>query len=161
MEFILVDSHLRKTCFYFKFLCWTPLSSVLCPGKLPPCSYSRRPAPSATALFGQTPAIRSAIYTAYGSYLLTNTNTNTNNLFLPNPMRYNKMHNVNTILNNKAQLSVLVFFVKFHFGFSLWFAICSLLRIFMKLWWRIFFLHQMYGSWGDKNRLHSKIGNKR
>jgi len=46
-------------------------------------------------------------------------------------MRYNKMHNVNTILNNKAQLRVfLSYFVKFHCGFSLLFAICSLLRIF-------------------------------
>ena len=34
----------------------------------------------------------------------TNTNTNTNNLFPPFPMRYNKVHNVNTVLNNKAQL---------------------------------------------------------
>ncbi len=59
-------------------------------------------------------------------------------------MRYNKMHNVNTILNNKAQLRV--FFCKISLWFQSGFAICSLLRIFMKLWWRIFFLHQMYGS---------------
>ncbi len=61
----------------------------------------------------------------------TNTNTNANNLFPPIPMRYNKIHNVNTILNNKAQLRVfLSSFVKFHFGFSLWIVISSLLRIF-------------------------------
>ncbi len=46
-------------------------------------------------------------------------------------MWYNKMHNVNTILNNKAQLRVfLSSFVKFHCGFSLLFIICSLLKIF-------------------------------
>ncbi len=33
-------------------------------------------------------------------------NTNTNNLFPPFPMRYNKVHNVNTVLNNKAQLKL-------------------------------------------------------
>ena len=36
----------------------------------------------------------------------TNTNTNTNNLFPPFPMRYNKVHKVNTVLDNKAHLKL-------------------------------------------------------
>jgi hypothetical protein len=51
---------------------------------------------------GTIPMLFSGLYTNTN----TNTKTNTNNLFPPNPMRYNKMHNVITILNNKAQLSV-------------------------------------------------------
>jgi hypothetical protein len=37
---------------------------------------------------------------------LSLTNTNTNNLVPPFPMRYNKMQNISTALNNKAQLKV-------------------------------------------------------
>ena len=64
-------------------------------------------------------------------------------------MRYNKMHNVNIILNNKAQLSVFLSSCKI----SLWFQSVEFHLLPVEDFHVVEvedFILQMCGSWGDK-----------